>query len=206
VGARLTGNPSLCGNSSVVGIVPLLTQLVCQSTQSALQVYGSAAPGHAASCASCGYPEVAVARGSTSAANATCGCAVPVVVDIRLKSPSFTYMDSYVDYFEGLTARALGIAQWQVQVTNATRLPNSYAQDITLLVFPATNSSFSQTEIAALYNQFASWNVSAGEEWSLSIAGPYDFLAFATGTPGSPPCTANFLYLLTFVCYFLIGN
>ncbi|KAG0555704.1 hypothetical protein KC19_12G188700 [Ceratodon purpureus] len=181
----LTGNPRLCGSSSDNVIVPQPTQLlVCQPTQSALQVYGTVVPAgeNAASCRSCGYPEVAVARGSTSAANVTCGCAVPIIVHIRLKSPSFTYMDSYVDYFEGLTARALGIAKWQVRVSNATRSPNLYAQDITLFVFPASNSSFSQEEFDDLYTQFASWIVSAGDEWSLSIAGPYDFLDFTTAT------------------------
>lgn len=179
----MTGNPRLCGGSSDVAIVPQPTQLlVCQSPQSALQVYGSATPaGENAACRSCDYPEVAVSRGATPS-NATCGCAVPIIVDIRLKSPSFTYMDNYVDYFEGLTARALGIAQNQVRVQNATRLPNLYAQDITLLVFPANGTTFAQTEIDGLYTLFASWTVSAGPEWSLSVAGPYDFLAFANGT------------------------
>jgi len=91
-------------------------------------------------------------------------------------------MASYLSYFEGLTARALSIAPYQVRVSNATRTPGLYTQDITLLVFPASAPSFSASEFAAVFTQFASWNVSAGEEWSLSIAGPYDFIDIFQGT------------------------
>lgn len=180
----MTGNARLCDGTDA--LVPEPTRLVvCASVRSVLEVYWSSAPSatSANACISsltCEDPELALYRGS-AAPNLPCGCAVPITVMIRLKSPSFTYIPSYVSYFEGLTARALSIAPYQVRVSNATRLSGLYSQDITLLVFPASSRSFSAPEFEALFTQFASWNVSAGEEWSLSIAGPYDFLDFFQG-------------------------
>lgn len=179
---RLTGNPALCGSN---GIVPATTQLlVCAGTNSVLQEgsnFGTPAPtaGKASCPASCEYPALLVA-----ADNATCWCATPITAKIRLKSPSFTFFDQgYLTYFQGLAARALSVSEYQVRASNATRVPGLYAQDITLLVFPpARNASFNESAFENLFTQFASWSVSAGQEWSFSVAGPYDFLDFLTGT------------------------
>jgi len=171
----------MCGSN---GIVPAPTQLsVCSGTNSVLQQginYESSAPkaGQASCPASCEYPALLVA-----ADNSTCWCATPITVKIRLKSPSFTYFDDgYLTYFQGLAARALSISVYEVRVSNATRVPGLYSQDITLLVFPpAKSASFNLTAYENLFTQFASWSVSAGEEWSFSVVGPYDFLEFLTG-------------------------
>ncbi|KAG0582214.1 hypothetical protein KC19_3G043100 [Ceratodon purpureus] len=180
----LTGNPSMCGSN---GIIPAPTQLsVCQGSNSVLQQgvsYGSDAPKGTAVCpSSCEYPALLV-----EANNLTCWCATPITVQIRLKSPSFTYFDpGYLTYFQGLAARALSISTYQVRASNTTRTPGLFSQDITLLIFPpAKSASFNESAYDAVYLQFASWRVSAGEEWSFSIVGPYDFLDFFIATAGS---------------------
>lgn len=191
----------MCGSN---GIVPAPTQLlVCAGTNSVMQQgvsWGTSGPqaGTAPCPAACDYPALLVA-----ADNATCWCATPITVKIRLKSPSFTYFDSqYLTFFQGLAARALNLSLYQVRASNTTRVPGLYAQDVTLLLFPPPpNVSFDELTFANLFLQFASWSVSAGEEWSLSVAGPYDFLDFLTGmydalTITSTPILSSLLFLL----------
>lgn len=173
----LDGNDVFCGNNSNY-ITAQVQRRVC--TGSDPLAYWDSPLLFATGCTSCDSPAVAVNRGLSP--NMTCGCAVPITVKIRLKSPSFTYFDaSYISYIEGLTARALSISQYQVVLSAATRVSQLYSQDITLLVFPAVASTFTQTEYDNIFFQFASWNVSAGEEWSVSFAGPYDFMDLFRG-------------------------
>jgi hypothetical protein len=174
----------MCGSN---GIIPAPTQLlVCQGSNSVLQQGTSYETGPVtgiASCpSSCDYPALLVA-----ANNLTCWCATPITVQIELKSPSFTYFDPvYLTYFQGLVARALDISTYQVLVSNTTRTPGLYSQAITLLVFPpAKNASFNESGFAAVYQQFATWSVSAGQEWSFSFVGPYDFVGIFIATAGS---------------------
>ena len=184
---RLAGNPSLCGSN---GLISSSIQLqVCTAQESVLNtgVTGSGTIPSGGTCPkSCPSNQALVSDATSGSTNGSCWCATPTTVHIRLKSPSFTFIDTYVSFLEGLTARALNLSSYQVQVTSAVRgVAGDFTQDITLQLFPASGTSISEAAYDNLFLQFASWKVSAGDEWSLSVVGPYDLLDFFSGTSTS---------------------
>ena len=167
---RLSGNPICTQNL-------LSNQLVlkyCLDVGDQSQSDTSAGGNSASACTHCGLPNMAVLDPP-----GTCRCATPIQVDMRLKSPSFTFFDRFQNEFYSLVTSALQLNQSQVQIGQLQWQPGPRLY-ILLYLFP-TNSTFDPSEYDRLFKIVANWDLSAGSEWSLSVIGPYELLSFSEG-------------------------
>lgn len=167
--SRLDGNPVCDPNgilkpSLIIEFCILNNQTVTDSTTNGVP-----------SCTKCDSPNMSVQDPSGK-----CRCAQPIQLDLRLKSPSFSFFDQFRAQFLNLVMSRLNLTASQVQLQswNWEAGPRLHIQ---LFLFP-TNSTFDPSEYQNLFNTIANWDLSAGEAWSLSVLGPYELLVFQEGT------------------------
>lgn len=98
-------------------------------------------------------------------------------MDLRLKSPSFTFFDSFQNEFSSLVTGVLQLNESQVHIGQFEWQPGPRLHMLVYL-FPV-NATFDPTEYERLFKIVANWELSAGSEWSLSVIGPYELLNFS---------------------------
>lgn len=167
---RLFGNP-ICENANYLADNYRLKYCVEQSNQTVRDL----ATGSTAGCAQCDLPQMAVLESSGK-----CRCAKPIEMDIRLKSPSFTFFSRFKNEFYSLVTNVLRISESHLQIGVLEWQPGPRLFMV-IYIFPL-NETFSRTEYERIFKIVANWEMSAGSEWSLSVIGPYELLYFTEVT------------------------
>ncbi|KAH7299466.1 hypothetical protein KP509_24G013400 [Ceratopteris richardii] len=107
-----------------------------------------------------------------------CHCAYPLVLNYRLKSPSFVEFPSYISGFIEYISSNLKMEEYQINIPNYHWQPGPRLA-MTLKLFP--NSSvheFDQVQVEYLYEVFSSWSFPQNNTF-----GPYELLQFSIGFP-----------------------
>ncbi|KAG0578397.1 hypothetical protein KC19_4G019500 [Ceratodon purpureus] len=135
------------------------------------------------SCAHCDLPNMAVLDPPGK-----CRCARPIQLDLRLKSPSFSFFNRFQNEFYSLVTRVLKLNDSQVHIG---KLEWQAGPRLHMLIylFPV-NATFDQNEYQRLFKIVANWDLSAGSEWALSVIGPYELLSFSEVV--KPPSSNSF--------------
>lgn len=168
---RLAGNQKVCSI-----LAPSLYLEVCMESDTTTILQDSSSLTSNLTCPSCPPPNMPVIGGP----HGVCQCATPIAVVIRLKSPAFTFFDHFEQEFFSLVSSALSISLSQLEMWQSNWDAAGKRLEMTLLIFPL-NSTFDTAEFQSVYNEFASWDLSQGSNWSLSVIGPYELIMFNTG-------------------------
>jgi hypothetical protein len=166
----------LAGNQKVCSILaPSLYLEFCMESDTTTILQASSSLTSNLTCPSCPPPNMPVIGGP----HGVCQCATPIAVVIRLKSPAFTFFDRFEQEFLSLVSSALNISLSQLETWQLNWDAAGKRLEMTLLIFPL-NSTFDTAEFQSVYNEFASWDLSQGSNWSLSAIGPYELIMFGT--------------------------
>lgn len=108
-----------------------------------------------------------------------CRCATPIELQIRLKSPSFSFFERFKNEFYGLVTKQLNLTDSQVHLGKYEWQagPRLF---MLMYLFPV-NQTFDPTEYERLFKFVANWDMSADADWALSVIGPYELLSFREG-------------------------
>ncbi|CAK9204441.1 unnamed protein product [Sphagnum troendelagicum] len=170
VGIWLAGNQKVCSI-----LAPSLYLEVCMESDTTTILQASSSLTSNLTCPSCPPPNMPIIGGP----HGVCQCATPIAVVIRLKSPAFTFFDRFEQEFLSLVSSALNISLSQLEMWQLNWDAAGKRLEMTLLIFPL-NSTFDTAEFQSVYNEFASWDLSQGSNWSLSVIGPYELIMFGT--------------------------
>nr|APU94835.1 leucine-rich repeat receptor-like protein kinase [Pohlia nutans] len=165
---RLSGNPICTEN-----FIPDRLQLkYCIDHGNETVDDSSGSVGNA--CASCKAPSMAV----LDSPQGQCRCATPIELEIRLKSPSFSFFNRFQNEFYSLVTSVLHLNDSQVHLGKLEWQPGPRLYML-MYLFPAVNATFDSSEYNRLFQIVANWQLSAGTEWALSVIGPYELLSFS---------------------------
>ncbi|KAH9574042.1 hypothetical protein CY35_01G034100 [Sphagnum magellanicum] len=165
----------LAGNQELCSILATTVSLeVCTSNDGIAALQGSTFSSNSqtpnSTCHSCSPPSMPV----VDVASQVCQCAQPIPVVIQLKSPGFSFFDDrFAQTLIPLLEGALNLSASQVQIQSSDWVSGGERLTLNLLLFPP-NSTFSSIEI--ICNEFSTFALSSGSNWSLSVVGPYELL------------------------------
>nr|XP_024391349.1 probable LRR receptor-like serine/threonine-protein kinase At1g06840 [Physcomitrium patens] len=165
VSDRISGNP-ICDATNIADKYRLK-----YCFEQGNHTVGDHASGGLAGCAKCDPPQVSVLESSGK-----CRCAQPIRMDLRLKSPSFTFFDRFRHEFFSLVYTMLNLSDSQVSIRELDWQAGPRLH-ILLFLFPLS-TTFDDEEYERIFDTVASWEMSAVTEWKLSVIGPYDLLEF----------------------------
>lgn len=121
--------------------------------------------------ASCPYPyEI------SESSPVNCFCAIPLIVDYRLKSPGFSDFVPYKSEFERYLSSGLVLHQYQLEiVTFAWEKGPRLGMNLKLFPVYVENSThtFNTSEVRRITNLFTGWNIPDSE-----LFGPYELIKF----------------------------
>lgn len=101
-----------------------------------------------------------------------CHICTPITVEYRLKSPGFLTFDDYEAAFVSYLSSGLNLTEDQVVIQQYTWQtgPRLY---MTILLLPAVNNTFNETEFQRLYKAFSNWLMPDS-----TVFGPYELISF----------------------------
>jgi hypothetical protein len=110
-----------------------------------------------------------------------CTICQPITVGYRLKSPGFSMFDRYDEEFVSYLSGGLNLSTSQVVLKNYTWQVGPRLE-MSILLLPADNNTFNQSEFDRLYQTFANWGIPDS-----NLFGPYELLSFnPRGLQGIP--------------------
>ncbi|XP_057442113.1 probable LRR receptor-like serine/threonine-protein kinase At1g06840 isoform X2 [Lotus japonicus] len=123
--------------------------------------------------------------------NAECVCAVPLLVEYRLKSPGFSDFRTYVEPFKSLLTDSLNIQNDQLYIHSFTWEKGPRLR-IHLKLFPANDAGngssylFNTSEVIRIRNMFREWRMHESD-----LFGPYELLEFILLDPYNDVTTTS---------------
>ncbi|XP_076959597.1 putative LRR receptor-like serine/threonine-protein kinase At1g06840 [Bidens hawaiensis] len=169
---RLQGNP-ICRNSSIINkdqfcepkeYEAFIHSIFTNSTECRVQ-----------SCPINNYFEFVLN------APTPCFCASPLIIDYRLKSPSFSYFPPYQDQFEVYVSDSLGLDDYQLKIESVIWERGPRLR-MSLKLFPKVGTErsgvFSTSDVLRIRGIFTTW-VFPGSH----LFGPYELLDFTLVGP-----------------------
>ncbi|XP_024190813.1 probable LRR receptor-like serine/threonine-protein kinase At1g06840 [Rosa chinensis] len=164
---RLEGNP-ICKNSSIENISPF-----CQSEASDGIPKDSINSTQQMTCLIQECPDFYEYVPSSPV---PCFCASPIIVEYRLKSPSFSYFGPYIQQFEEYITRSLKLEIYQLSISSFVWEEGPRLQ-MQLKFFPVFGASHSYvlnaSEVLRIRGIFTSWEFPQNQ-----FFGPYELLDF----------------------------
>jgi Leucine-rich repeat (LRR) protein len=101
-----------------------------------------------------------------------CHTCTPITVEYRLKSPGFLTFDNYEAAFVSYLSSGLNLTEDQVVIQQYTWQPGPRL-NMTILLLPAVNNTFNETEFQRLYTAFSTWQMPDS-----TVFGPYELISF----------------------------
>ncbi|GMP48856.1 hypothetical protein CsSME_00016059 [Camellia sinensis var. sinensis] len=106
-----------------------------------------------------------------------CLCAVPLIVDYRLKSPGFSDFRPYTNLFEEYLTSRLELKAYQLDIATTPMWETGHRLGMYLKIFPVyvnnTHHLFNSSEVLRIRGLFTRWEIR-----DLKIFGPYEVLNF----------------------------
>ncbi|KAF5954547.1 hypothetical protein HYC85_007403 [Camellia sinensis] len=106
-----------------------------------------------------------------------CFCAVPLIVDYRLKSPGFSDFRPYTNLFEEYLTSRLELKAYQLDIATTPMWETGHRLGMYLKIFPVyidnTHHLFNSSEVLRIRGLFTRWEIR-----DLKIFGPYEVLNF----------------------------
>ncbi|XVF29749.1 hypothetical protein REPUB_Repub15cG0148800 [Reevesia pubescens] len=102
-----------------------------------------------------------------------CHCALPLRIDYRLKSPSFSYFSPYIQPFEAYVTSSLNLSLYQLSIDTYSWEKGPRLR-MHLKIFPSINTSaFNASEVQRIRHVYTSWTFPPND-----FFGPYELLNF----------------------------
>lgn len=121
-----------------------------------------------------------------------CFCAVPLIVDYRLKSPGISFFLSYKETFEEYLSSGLKLELYQLDLDHF-EWEKGPRLKMHLKLFPVyqanttSTNAFNASEVQRIKSMFTGWNIPDSD-----IFGPYELLGFDLLGPYRDGLSLNF--------------